>query len=235
MGSQSLNHVPPTENDSASGPSSLDPNQAALWRYIEHLEHWRQSIGYEIHDGLTQQITAALLFLEAAGREKPDPVLLDRCRSILEEALAESRRLIQGLNPKLLDEEGLEAALEEFLTHNTTLSEAIVRLDIAPTLPSLLSWQRSSLFRFLQEAITNARKHSDAGEIAVTVRTEGKQICAQVRDNGCGIESSAVRIGGHGLHGLQQKAELLGGTFDVESRPEQGTTVTLRFSPSPLP
>src|SRR5690606_37280143 len=134
-----------------------------------HLEHWRQSVGYEIHDGLTQQITAALLFLEAAGREKPDPVLLDRCRSILEEALAESRRLAQGLNPKHLDEEGLEAALKAFLTQNTTLSDAQVQLDIASDLPSLVTWQRSTLFRFLQEAITNARKHSDATEIRVTV------------------------------------------------------------------
>lgn len=215
-----------------SGQERLPPlsqqAQADLWRYIEHLEKWRQSIGYEIHDGLTQQITAALLFLESFNWEKPDRTALQRCQSILEEALAESRRLIQGLNPKQLDEEGLEAALNEFLLI-PSLSKAQVHLDIDGDLPTMPTWQRTTLFRFLQEAITNARKHSEATKIDVSVHATAQLILATIQDNGIGFDTESASFVSHGLRSLQQKAELLEAKFDIESKPQQGTKLTLRF------
>lgn len=203
--------------------------QADLWRYIEHLEQWRKSIGYEIHDGLTQQITAALLFLESFDWEKPDRTALERCRSIMEEALAESRRLIQGLNPKRLDEEGLEAAIQEFL-QLPSLSAAKIELNIDPDLPTMPTWQRTTLFRFVQEAITNARKHSEATQIDVSVHASGQVVVATIHDNGLGFDLESAAFVGRGLRSLEQKAELLEADLDIESAPEQGTSLILRFS-----
>lgn len=202
--------------------------QANLWRYIDHLERWRQSIGFEIHDGLTQQITAALLFLESYQREQPDPTTLERCRAILEEALAESRRLIQGLSPKKLDDEGIEAALAEFLTV-PSVSLATVELEVDAELPSLSPWQRTTLFRFLQECITNARKHSEASKIAVSLHQQDGQLVGKVIDNGIGFDLETVKLVGYGMRSLQQKADLLSGELTIESAPGKGSEITLRL------
>ncbi|MBI1248575.1 hypothetical protein GC197_12140 [bacterium] len=210
-------------------PSPLSEEaQANLWRYIEHLERWRQSIGFEIHDGLTQQITAALLFLESYEQEKKDTTSLDRCRAILEEALAESRRLIRGLSPKKLDEEGIEAALEEFLKVPSP-SSANVQLNIATELPPMAPWQRTTLFRFVQESITNARKHSEASNIKVSIRPDDSHLIVQIQDNGLGFDPDTVELTGYGLKSLRMKAEMLDGELKIESTPGQGTDVLLRL------
>ena len=203
--------------------------QANLWRYIEHLERWRQSIGFEIHDGLTQQITAALLFLESYDRDSPDTTALDRCRAILEEALAESRRLIRGLSPQRLDEDGIEAALEEFLKVPSP-STAVVQLDIAPELPSMAPWQRTTLFRFVQESITNARKHSEAKSIKVSIQPAENDLVVQIQDNGLGFDPETVELTGYGLKSLRMKAEMLGGKLSIHSTPDQGTEVILKLN-----
>ncbi len=225
-----------TGADSAVGPladtTKLPPlsqeAQANLWRYIDHMERWRQSIGYEIHDGLTQQITAALLFLESYDKEKPDSTSLERCRAILEEALAESRRLIQGLNPKRLDEEGIEAALQEFIKL-PSVSAAQIDVTVGEDLPRLAPWQRSCLFRFFQESINNARKHSEARQIHVSLTCHSKDLVARVQDNGIGFDVESLELTSYGLTGLQQKADLLQGELTIESQPQSGTKIELRI------
>jgi len=241
MSSQSLSNPTPS-SDGTIGAHSTAPHgvdvsklpplsqeaQANLWRYIDHLERWRQSIGFEIHDGLTQQITAALLFLESYDKEKPNSASLDRCRAILEEALAESRRLIQGLNPKRLDEEGIEAALQEFIKL-PSLSTAQIHVEIDEDLPPLAPWQRSCLFRFFQESITNARKHSEAVRIDVLLSRRNQDLVACIRDDGIGFDPQAIELTSHGLTGLKHKADLLEGKLSINSVPEHGTTIELRI------
>lgn len=218
----------PHGSDASKLPPLSQEAQANLWRYIDHLERWRQSIGFEIHDGLTQQITAALLFLESYEREKPDTTSLDRCRSILEEALAESRRLIQGLNPKRLDEEGIEAALQDFIKL-PSLSTAQIDVSIDTQLPHLAPWQRSCLFRFFQESITNARKHSEAARIDVSLKRQGQDLVACVKDDGIGFEVESMELTSHGLTGLKQKTDLLEGKLTIDSAPARGTKIELHI------
>ncbi|MEW4563614.1 sensor histidine kinase [Bremerella sp. JC770] len=241
MSSQFLSSPTPS-SDGTTGAHSTAPQgvdvsklpplsqeaQANLWRYIDHLERWRQSIGFEIHDGLTQQITAALLFLESYDPQKPNSASLDRCRAILEEALAESRRLIQGLNPKRLDEEGIEAALQEFIKLPSR-SSAQIHLEIDDDLPPLATWQRSCLFRFFQESITNARKHSEAVRIDVSLARQGQELVARVRDDGIGFDPEAIELTSHGLSGLKHKADLLAGKLSIDSAEQRGTTIELRM------
>ncbi|WDI44723.1 sensor histidine kinase [Bremerella sp. P1] len=241
MSSHFLSNPTPSSDD-ATGAHSTAPDlvdasklpplsqeaQANLWRYIDHLERWRQSIGFEIHDGLTQQITAALLFLESYEKEKPDTTSLDRCRAILEEALAESRRLIQGLNPKRLDEEGIEAALLDFIKL-PSLSAAQIDVKVDKDLPRLAPWQRSCLFRFFQESITNARKHSEAQAINVSLTRQGQDLVACVKDDGLGFDVESIELTSHGLIGLKQKADLLEGKLTIDSALERGTKIELRI------
>ncbi|WP_158261220.1 MULTISPECIES: sensor histidine kinase [Pirellulaceae] len=239
MSSQSLSNPSQSSDDTAGARSAgshlgdvsklppLSPEaQASLWRYIDHLERWRQSIGFEIHDGLTQQITAALLFLESYQKDQHDSTSLERCRAILEEALAESRRLIQGLNPKRLDEDGIEAALQDFIVL-PSLSSAQIDVHVDKNLPRLAPWQRSNLFRFFQESITNARKHSEATKIDVSLLQQEHNLVASVKDDGIGFDVDSVELTSHGLIGLKQKADLLEGKLSIESAPERGTKVEL--------
>jgi len=214
--------------DATKLPPLSQEAQANLWRYIDHLERWRQSIGFEIHDGLTQQITAALLFLESYEKEEPDTTSLDRCRAILEEALAESRRLIQGLNPKRLDEEGIAAALQDFV-QLPSLSTAQIEINVEQDLPRLAPWQRTCLFRFFQESITNARKHSEASKIEVSLLRKEQDLVACVRDDGLGFDIESIELTSHGLTGLKQKAHLLAGELTIDSSPGQGTKIELRM------
>lgn len=238
MSPQSLSNPSPSSDDTGAHPKDAHPSdpsklpplsqeaQASLWRYIDHLERWRQSIGFEIHDGLTQQITAALLFLESYQKDQHDSTSLDRCRAILEEALAESRRLIQGLNPKRLDEDGIDAALRDFIKL-PSLSTAQIEVQVDDNLPQLAPWQRSCLFRFFQEAITNARKHSEATKIDVALLQQEHYLVARVQDNGIGFDVDAIELTSHGLIGLKQKADMLEGKLKIESAPERGTKVEL--------
>ncbi|CAE7787078.1 liaS, partial [Symbiodinium microadriaticum] len=130
------------------------------------------------------------------------------------------------LNPKKLDEEGMEAALRDFLSL-PSLSMASVELDIADELPGLAPWQRSSLFRFVQESITNARKHSEATEIRVSLHPHGNRLAAKVQDNGVGFDLESIEFTGHGLQGLKQKAELLEAELSICSTPGEGTKLEL--------
>jgi len=143
-------------------------------------------------------------------------------------AISRLRHLLFELRPPALDSEGLVPALRAYLDEAEANSSASFRLEDALRAqpPERL---RAILYRIAQEAITNARKHSEATEIVVAVEEQRDGFVLRVTDNGVGFDVSAEtpRAGHLGLVAMRKRAELAGGTLRTESERGLGTTVEL--------
>jgi signal transduction histidine kinase len=104
-----------------------------------------------------------------------------------------------------------------------------IKADIDPTLDSLPDAHRTCLYRVIQEALTNAARHSGASAIDVTLTATDGWVTGTIVDNGRGFDRSAVKQKGLGLIGMEERATELGGNIHVESLPGRGTRVEVRL------
>jgi signal transduction histidine kinase len=194
--------------------------QASRARLVEATDSERRRIERNLHDGTQQRLVSIAMSLgllesklpkeEAAARP-----LVRETREALALALEELRELTHGINPPLLAERGLPAALEE-LCHRAALP---VRLELA--LDQRLPDQVETAAYFVaSEALANAAKHSHGSEVRVTAACDAGVLAIEVADDGIG---GATTSGGSGLRGLADRVEALGGRFTVASPPGRGT------------
>ena len=215
----------------ASGP---EPRVRHLERMLQLSRQDRQLIAYEIHDGIVQEMTGALMFLEAAQdnkRKKDDPCcknLADAAR-LLRQCIEDARRLINGLQPPELDHGGLIGAVESLIEMHRGHTPQ-VELRAGPDIEPLDETIQLAVFRIIQESLTNIRRHSQSDRAVVELRREGEQIRLCVRDWGVGFDVRQTATDQrHGLTSIRQRAQLLGGTVDIVSQPGQGTIVNVRL------
>jgi signal transduction histidine kinase len=150
--------------------------------------------------------------------------------------LSDVGRLARGLHPSVLDDLGLAVAVtrhvQEFARlHGIAETTRIEGLDSDLLLPII----QSTVYRVLQEALTNVARHSGARRVSVHVTCDGTTLELRVQDDGVGFEADAV-LGsvaanhrGLGLLGMRERAALLGGTVQLASEPGEGTMITARF------
>jgi signal transduction histidine kinase len=139
----------------------------------------------------------------------------------------EMRAMMAGLRPRLLEEKGLGPALEA-LAGMAPLWGPNVTVAVSGQSERMAEDVELALYRIAQEAITNARKHSAAREICVTLEICAESATLRVTDNGQGFPPRRLRpTAGHGegVPGMRERAELLGGTLQIESAPGKGTQV----------
>lgn len=208
-----------------------------LRQMLEFVEHERRILGYEIHDGLAQQLAGALLLFQAFGERRramaeataaagPDPgETFDAAVQLLREAIAESRRLIDDLRPMILEEAGLLPALEEVGRQCRARWGLDVEFVWRVTLPRFAPHLETAIFRIVQESLTNVRRHSRAKRARVELAEQGGRLRLEVRDWGAGFDTRLRRPGHYGLEGIRERARLLGGKAAIESAPDQGTRV----------
>ena len=192
----------------------------------------RQRWARELHDETLQSLSAVRIGLSGARRSDQPRELTRAVHAAvdqLEEVIANLRALITDLRPAALDELGIRAALEglaERTARHGTEVDVSVTLEStgAPKLSRLDPELETSIYRIVQEALTNASKHGHAKRAVVEVgEREGRvEIC--VRDDGAGFDTQAAS-GGFGLLGMRERAQLLGGTLAVESAPGRGAIV----------
>lgn len=195
----------------------------------------RKRIARDLHDGVLQDLsyTAASIgmILLQAGDAKPNEQL--------QAAIDAVRRAAHGLREvvndlRLEDEEGrpFVEMVESLVRRNRTMSRrAEIGLYVGEEVPSVpLGETGMQVSRVIQEALTNARRHSGADEISVSIRVEGEDLVAEVSDDGRGFDPKTPP--GVGLASMRERAALSGGELEIRSRPEQGTSVRLRV---PLP
>ncbi|HEX9124737.1 MAG TPA: ATP-binding protein [Actinomycetota bacterium] len=210
------------------------------------IEGERNRIARDLHDGPVQGVSAASLSLEAvllmlkAGEMREGIEVLTKVRQELAEEADNLRRLMAGLRPPLLEERGLVPALRENLEkfgHENGI-ETVFSANGVTDVPQDLE---TLAYRIVQEALSNAGKHSKADRITVTVEALGGQLRIEVADNGAGFESAKarefLRLGRVGLASMRERVELANGTFMVHSTPGKGTTVlaTLPLESVPAP
>jgi signal transduction histidine kinase len=201
-------------------------------------EEERRRIARELHDEAGQSLTALLVGLrtiEEARTIAEAAELAQRLRGIAAQTLDEVGRLSRGLHPSILDEVGLPAAVtrhvQEFAElHGVAVDVRIEGLDSELLQPAL----QATVYRVLQEALTNVAKHADARSVSVRLLRHATTVELRVQDDGAGFDpAGGAETGagdGHlGLQVMRERAALLGGSVEVESQPGAGTTITAHF------
>ncbi|MDQ3864627.1 MAG: PAS domain-containing protein [Actinomycetota bacterium] len=190
----------------------------------------RRRIARDLHDVVLQDLSGVLQSLRLTHlRSKGAGPGLD-----LEEEIEALRRASSGLRNAIYDlrheeERPFVESVESLVKLNRQATpEREIRLVVEEGLAvDLYGKQDVEVLRILQEALTNARRHSGARNVEVRLRAEGETLVAEIIDDGCGFDPGLAR-GGVGLAGMRERAEGLGGRIEERSRPGQGTKVKVR-------
>lgn len=191
-------------------------------------------IGQDLHDSLGQKLTGAVFLsraltgkLESAAPEERDESR--RINEILKEALAQVRRLAQGLAPIELGSEGLVNALRRLAadTESTYGIACVFQSRVRDAAPA--GKTAMHLYHIAQEAVSNAVRHGKATEISLTLSSDAGGGELLVEDNGPGLPDDAAQRGGMGLQIMKHRAAMLGGALHLRRRPEGGTAVVCHF------
>ena len=202
-------------------------------RALNAAEEERRRISLELHDDASQRLAAILMRLRVA-RTVADPeakdAVLDDVRRELAEAADGLRRYAQGLRPPALDELGLSAAIESHVRHLGETSPVAIELRVEPVGRLDAPEAELALYRIVQEALTNAVRHSRASTVQVAVARRNGEVVASVQDDGLGFDVDGVLSAhdeerGLGLFGMQERAAYVGGRVAISSTPGGGTTV----------
>lgn len=191
------------------------------------LEEERRMISRELHDEAGQALTALKMYIELILKGLPPDANALRQRigeavDLSDKALKEIRRLAQDLRPPALDALGLNLTLEDFCYEFSKRVGLSIRYQ-GRELSAMSSVIRISLYRFLQEALTNIVKHAQASFVKVRLRYSHNRISLVVKDNGRGFVMAQIEIQGMGLVGMRERLTMLGGVLSIHSKPGRGT------------
>ncbi|MDR7544944.1 MAG: GAF domain-containing sensor histidine kinase [Armatimonadota bacterium] len=196
-------------------------------------EDERRRIARELHDEAGQALTALIVNLELASQESSPERLrgqLGQLRDLAERTLGEIRRVIYDLRPSILDDLGLAAALRWYAKNLLDPRGIAWTLSVSGISGRLPAGLETVAFRLVQEALTNVLRHAEASKVTVSVAAVGRELHVRIEDNGRGFDArrprSADRTGGFGLLGMQERVELVGGRWEVQSTPGVGTVVS---------
>jgi PAS domain S-box-containing protein len=197
-------------------------------------EQEQSRVARELHDELGQALTALKMSVawidQRVGRDDIELVRkLERMANLIDNTLLATRRISSELRPLILDDLGLAPALEWLVEGFTERTGVECSLDVEGEL-DVDDVRKSAVFRVVQEALTNVARHAKANRVDVRVAHEDTTIAVRVRDNGVGFEEPHERSRtSRGLLGMRERAYLLGGTFNINSAPGQGTSVHVRI------
>ena len=196
-----------------------------------------QRIVLDLHDGPVQDIFAALSQLSSlrartsAGESASQAAALSLAMALLESSLREIRGLLSTLRGPAFAERELPELLAEPAVEHEALTGAAIRLDMGAT-PRVPLRLKIGLYRILQEALSNVRRHAEVATASVRLRTRGRRVVLEIRDEGRGFAPpplsgpEATQRPEHiGLRGMRERAVLMGGSLRIMSRPGHGTRV----------
>ncbi len=191
----------------------------------------RKRIAQELHDDTAQALVVVARNLDdiAAGRSR---MSVKDVREQVRGVLQGVRRFSQQLRPSILDDLGLVPALKKLATDLTNTSSIDAHVEVGDDQHQLPPETELVLYRIVQEALTNVRKHSQADTVRVKVEFEERSIRITIIDNGKGFQvpervGDLARVGKLGLAGMHERAELLGGTLTLDTEPGKGTIIVI--------
>ncbi|MEN6498631.1 MAG: PAS domain S-box protein [Thermoguttaceae bacterium] len=209
----------------------LEQERHALEQLLEMHEQERQLITYEIHDGLAQHLAGAILEMQAY-RQRLKTNLdeaqkdFDLAMGLLQQGMAEARRLISGLRPPILDESGVVAAIEHLVWDARSHDELDIEFHPDVDFGRLASPLESAIYRVVHEGLTNARRHSKSRKLVIKLTQAEAWIRLEIRDWGIGFNPDE-KADSRGLQSIRQRVRVLGGQLDIQSGPGKGTCISV--------
>ncbi len=197
----------------------------SLRRVIEGQEIERRRLARELHDETGQALTSVLLGLKAVENAEDKQAALAELRELVVATLQDVRRLAVELRPKALDDFGLVPALERLV--ETFVEATGIAVDFESQLGDdrLPSEVETTLYRIVQESLTNIAKHAGARRVSVLLVLRGGAATALVEDDGHGFDAEDELRGGIGLAGMRERLALLDGRLTIESKRGTGTSL----------
>ena len=190
----------------------------------------RQRLARELHDETGQALTSILLGLKSVEEAESPQAMRDAAsglRELVVATLQDVRRLAVELRPKALDDFGLVAALERLVQTFTETTGIETHLQASLGETRLPAEAETTLYRIVQEALTNVVKHAGARNVSIVLRRRDGAAMAVVEDDGEGFDPDGLPEGGLGLLGMRERVSLVDGRLEIESSPEAGTTVVV--------
>ncbi len=206
-----------------------------LRELAQHLQNVREDerghLARELHDELGGLLTAAKMDSARLRRHLgPDlnasaERILRHLNGTVDQVITLKRRIIEDLRPSTLSNLGLLAAVQlqvkEFRDHaEMNMNDLLEPVSLTPR-------AQMTVYRVIQESLTNIAKHAQATDVTVSLGNEGNRVLLSIEDNGCGFDTTQVKPMSHGLTGMRYRVEAEGGTVAIQSLPGQGTRLSV--------
>lgn len=202
-------------------------------RLVETQEDERKNLSRELHDHVAQVLTALRMELGRIERmravgDAPLSAAVAECRTLVDQMCRTVRDLALGLRPSMLDDFGLQPALEWHVRDLTQRSGVDVELTVEGDLDAVPDRHRTCIYRAVQEALTNGIRHAQARSIKVSIVGHPDRLDVSVSDDGIGLDP-VRRRNGLGLRGIEERVKELHGTMTIGERGGKGTTLTIHL------
>lgn len=205
----------------------------------------RRHLARELHESAGQSLAALKMTLgrlREAFLEDADQVssLLDSASLLADGAAREVRTVSYLLHPPLLDDAGLGPALRWYAQGFSERSGITASVQISEPFPRYRQEVETTVFRVVQEALTNVHRYSGSSSVEITVSQDNSALSVEVRDHGCGFPPSTEAphgrdAAGVGISGMRERVKQLAGTFELTSVPGKGTVVLVTLPAGPFP
>jgi two-component system sensor histidine kinase DegS len=227
------------EEDDGSAAEGASRFRSASRQVFQIIEEERLRIARDMHDGPAQSMANLVLQAEVLERlllRDPTAVFAELVdfKSVVREALDETRRLIFDLRPMTLDDLGLVPTLRKFIKEFGEKSGLVARFHVVGEERRLPGNHEAVLFRIIQEALNNVRKHASAHSVEVTLTLQAHRAVAVVKDDGDGFDVTATearqgRTRNLGLISMRERADLEKGALEIRSETGKGTEIRVTF------
>jgi PAS domain S-box-containing protein len=214
----------------------LQKSLERLHQLSKHIEQAREderlNIARELHDDLGQALTAVKIDLELIKQQSSESITkakLEDVKSLVGNTIRTVQRITSQLRPEIIDDLGLEAAIEWYTREFSKRYGMEVFLNIEDEIP-ISSDDALPLFRIMQESLTNIARHSGATHIEILLKQYDDQVQFEVADNGVGITGEQINAKkSFGIMSMKERAESLGGSFEIKNRENQGSKIMITF------
>lgn len=197
---------------------------------LEISNHEQERIGQDLHDGLCQHlvcvaIVSKMLEQKLRAVSSPDANTAAEIGKLITQGIKQAHDLARGLYPVELKEKGLAAALQEFARNTESLFKIRCRFIGTPRFHRFDHSTATHVYRIAQEAVSNAIKHGRAKSLIIRFASKNGQANLEIRDDGTGIPEKLDSKQGMGLHTMNYRARLIGGTLRIQQANRRGTVV----------
>ncbi|MFO8026834.1 MAG: sensor histidine kinase, partial [Opitutales bacterium] len=227
------------QSDLLTESQSMEARLRLLSHQILHVQEVeRKCISRNLHDEIAQTLAAINLHLsslagDAAANTDRMQSKIRETQKLVEQSVESVHRFAMGLRPTMLDDLGLVPALRSCARGFTEQTELPVHLELPEDLKPLADGPAVALYRVARSALANVARHAEATEVRLSLRQTQRTLHLEVADNGKGFKLkhalSEKQTNRLGLIGMRERAEMIGGRFNIVSTPGKGTTVSVRL------